>query len=194
MTTPPYFEHYPTFAAVPWALVLAVLVSRVPEVRRRWWPAKPRPVAAMAVSAAFVALWAPTLEMELGTPFPGPQLGTAVHDRPCVVSDVPSALAAMDVLSRDLHRGCPPIVDVLGPSYDRYAMEGPGELTVQRARDARWQRYLSTFVPSGSAMVVLDPTVTGISQATMRRLNRQPMLAEVGGYELRRGTGATAPN
>src|SRR4051812_22224709 len=90
LATPPYFEHYPTFAAVPWALVLAVLVSRVPEVaRRRWLPARPRRAATLAAVAAFLALWAPASRLELGTPFPGPALEAAVADRPCVVSDVP---------------------------------------------------------------------------------------------------------
>jgi alpha-1,2-mannosyltransferase len=191
LVTPPYFEHYPTFAAVPWALVLAVLVGSIPVraaagAGRRI--ARPRRAMALALSVGLVALWAPTLRLGVGEPFPRAPLAAAVAHRPCVVSDVPTALAAMDVLTRDLRRGCPPVVDVLGPSYDRLAVKGPGTLPDQRTADPRWQQHLATFLPSGSAMLVLDPEVTGVNATTMSRLSRLPVLAEVDGVVLREGT------
>jgi alpha-1,2-mannosyltransferase len=186
----PNFDHYYTFAAVPWALVVAVAVGRwqrATRPQRSWLPLA-------ATLAVLAVLYEPAVTMDVGRPFPGRQLATAAPDRPCVVADVPTALAAMDVLSRDLRRGCPAVVDFAGPIYGRpFAMLGPDGHPVPRSANRRWQQHLLRSLTSGSALVVVDADVTGISPATMRRLNRLPVLAQAGGYELHRGTDATAP-
>jgi len=190
----PHFDHYPAFLAVPLALVVSVAVGRLERAARRrrtWAPV----VAVGAFVVGLAALYAPAVAMEVGQPFPGRQLATAVTERPCVVTDVPTALAAMDVLSRDLRRGCPAVVDPAGPVYGRFAVSGPDGRPVPRVANARWQQYLTTFLPSGSAVLVLEPEMTGISGTTMSRLSRRPLLAETDGFALRQGTlPAAAPH
>ena len=140
---------------------------------------------ALGVSLALLLLWAPALRMRLGIPFPGRELASAVTHRPCVVSDDPTALIEMDVLTRDLRRGCPPVVDVSGISFDRYLVTGPDGEPLPRIQNPRWQRRVAALLQSGSAMVVVNVRLTGLSPATLRRLAKVPVLAKAGPYAVR---------
>jgi hypothetical protein len=201
MQGPPYFHHYAAFVAVPLCLVLAAAVARVGVLARsrcsgadasasaRGRPGRPQLVAAAGTCVLLVALYCTTLGVPTGSRFPGRELAPAVADRPCVVTDDPTVLAALNVLTRDLRRGCPLVVDVFGLATDRFDMQWRGALPTD---NPRWQRSMSAYLESGSATVVVIPHDSGLNADTIARLARLPVLAEHGGYQVRQGTGAAA--
>jgi hypothetical protein len=73
-------------------------------------------------------------------------------------------------------------------------MSGSDGRPVPRFLNPRWQQYLSTRLPSGSAMLVLEPETTGINAATLARLDRFPTIARAGEFEVRSGRMATTPS
>jgi len=88
----------------------------LPPVRRL--PAL-RTVLVAALVLALGELSLPVASSSTGQKFPGQTLRAAVVRRPgCVTSDHPSRLILMDVLSRNLERGCPLVVDLGGANYD----------------------------------------------------------------------------
>jgi hypothetical protein len=188
----PFYHHYPTLVAVPWCLVLGAAVARTGgsgRGRRRGGGRRSRTsrrlVAGALVAAGLVALYSTSLRVPYGRPFPGAELADAVADRPCVVSDDPTALAAMGTLSRDLGQGCPLLVDAFGLALDRYRMRLLNGLPLPDAGDPRWQRRMAGYLQSGGATVVVNQRFSGLSPATVRTLRRLPVLAEAGGYQVR---------
>ncbi|MDP9418350.1 MAG: hypothetical protein M3P48_11110, partial [Actinomycetota bacterium] len=130
IASPSMFEHYGAYAAVPVALVLAAAAAAAMSAgaARRGTGAKGlagRRLALGAVAAAVTPLLllnSVLLAVDTGRPFPREGLRPDVADGPCVVSDDPTVLALLDVLGRDLQRGCPVLVDVTGLTYDACAM------------------------------------------------------------------------
>jgi hypothetical protein len=101
-----------------------------------------------------------------------------------VVADDPTALILMDVLSRDLSRGCPQPVDFTGQTYDRAAEKGPGGQWISRSRSPRWQRMATEQLTAGSSTVLARMGGDGLSRATKKRLGAMPVLAAGKGYVL----------
>jgi alpha-1,2-mannosyltransferase len=99
----------------------------------------------------------------------------------CVRSDDPGLLASLDVLSRDLDRGCPLWPDVTGWTYDR---PGFPTLSANRPGSAAWQRFVSRYLLGGDAVIVNRPG-TGLSPATRDRIAALPVLAREDGLTLR---------
>jgi alpha-1,2-mannosyltransferase len=180
---PSYFEHYGTLASVPWALVLATAAARAsarfPGAARGWSP------VGVAVTLALLAHHATTLRTEVGEPFPASVLAPAVAGRRCVTSDDPTALAALDVLSSDLRRGCPLLVDATGETYDRAAMYRPDGAPVPRGQNQLWQRVITAYLLSGSATVLAREAGVELDERSLRRIRSLPLVARAGRYEVR---------
>jgi len=101
----------------------------------------------------------------------------------CITADDPGTLVQLDVLSRNLQRGCPLSLDLGGYSYDFNPSASVG---VQRERDERWQRHALDYLASGSAtMVTRYSTSFGFSEATWETIQSWPVLATDGRYKLR---------
>ena len=195
VASPSVFHHYGTFAAVPLVLVLAAAVAEVQDRARRRgrrpgpasgrsWSTWPAGAAALAVSGLF-ALSVLQLPVDTGRDFPAARLRPAVADRQCVVSDDPTVLALLDVLSEDLRRGCPLLVDVTGLTYDRYARERPDGSAVPRPENQPWQRAILGYLTSGCAVVLAREQETGLSAATRSALTELPAVATAGRYTVR---------
>jgi hypothetical protein len=191
VAAPSYFLHYAGFLAAPLALVVGVGVDRAAGAGRgsaaartggpRWRPAL---VAAPAV-LTLVTLTAVTVGVRTGEGFPAVTFADAVSGRRCVVSDNPSTLVLMNVLSRDLAGGCREMVDVSGLTYDRDAARRPDGSAVPRRRNQRWQHDILRYLTGGSASVVARAGSDGFSRATRTSLRRLPLLARSGGVVLR---------
>jgi hypothetical protein len=127
LAAPTYFLHYAGFVGAPLALVVGVGAGRAAGQRRRspGWPRVRFLAVLMPSVLGLVALASLTVDVRTGHAFPGTAFGQAVAGRGCVVSDSPVALALMDVLSRDLSRGCPLMVDVPGSRTTATRPGGP---------------------------------------------------------------------
>jgi hypothetical protein len=179
LAAPGYFPHYAAFLAVPLALVLgasAAVLSR----RLRLHGSRPlqRAVAGAAV-VTFVLLGLVTAAEPLGVRYPGERLAAFVPEDGCVRADDPSALIQLDVLSRNLRRGCTVPVDFSGITYDRLARERPDGSPVLREQNTAWQQYARDHLTSGSATVLIREE-PGYDETTLRIFGSLPVLGRVG--------------
>ena len=177
---PTYYEHYAAFPA-PFLAVMVGVAAGVALARINWAGSVTGLAAVVGVLAVAAVI---PLSRPLNDPFPGAHLGRLAGGRGCVVADDPSALILMNVLSRDLSRGCPQPVDFTGQTYDRAAMSGSGRpaapphqkpaLAADGDRTAH-RRIEHHSRPEGGA---------GLSRATKNRLDAMPVLAAGKGYVL----------
>lgn len=152
--TPSWFTHYAGFVAATSALVIgsaaAALERRVFTGRRT----AGRLVAVVAVVALAVSAF-PLTRVTFGSSFPVSTLAHATSSggaagRGCVTSDDPANLIELNVLDRDMERGCRLVVDLGGYSYDQ-SVDGQ---QVARKINPRWQRTVVQYLGSGSLAVL----------------------------------------
>ncbi|HKG51530.1 MAG TPA: hypothetical protein VKB14_13905 [Actinomycetales bacterium] len=204
LSVPTMFDHYAAFAAVPFALVLADATAalsqpgafsqsaafsqpwresakgRVPAPRRRRWVTRAA-APALLVLVALLAVHVRTVAAPHGVAFPATRLRPYVAARPCLVTDVPIVPVLLDVLSRDLDRGCPLVVDVMGEEHHGDRPRGPDGVPVVRQRNALWQGLMQRYLTAGSTTVLARPE-TGLSATTTQRLTRLPLLVREGQF------------
>lgn len=150
LLTPSWFLHYTAFTAPAVALVVGTAAQQLVDLLPR------RSGVAVVLSAALVVglgvFAAPVASAKVGSRFPGRTLAAAVADRPgCVTSDHPSALILMNVLSRNLERDCPLVVDLGGAAYH---LPSPGRGKVSRRKNPVWQRYALDYLSSGDTVIL----------------------------------------
>ncbi|HYP43836.1 MAG TPA: glycosyltransferase 87 family protein [Propionibacteriaceae bacterium] len=150
LLTPSWFLHYAAFSAPAVALVVGVAVHQLRALLPRTSVAPI--VVSVALAVALSVFAAPLATAKIGSRFPGRTLAAAVADRPgCVTSDHPSALILMNVLSRNLERDCPLVVDLGGAAYH---LPSPGRGVVSRRKNPVWQRYALDYLSSGDTVIL----------------------------------------
>jgi alpha-1,2-mannosyltransferase len=182
--TPMWFLHYAGVIAAPFVLVLggglAVALEKVGTVRS-WLP----PVVASLAVVAVLLNALPLTQLRLSRPFPGRTAAAIVADLPgCVVTDFPMTLIQMDLLRRNLERGCRFVVDLGGVSYHLEAGENKEK---PRAHNDVWQAYALDYLRSGDAVVIarFSPGA-GFSRKTARVVGSWPELGRAGKYVIRK--------
>ena len=198
LIAPSFYWFYADYAAPGAALTLAVAahqVSRGPRanavphpvpahrhgsrperVARRW--AWRLPVIAFGTAVAAMAFG--LLPVRAVPPGRGSRLTPLVSAARCVTSDSPMLLIRMNVLSRDLERGCQVWVDVSGTVLGPDAMTaGPDGRAVPPQRNPRWQRDVTRYLLSGDATMVVRPQ-TGLDAASWRLIKAHGVLAASG--------------
>jgi len=176
LTSPSYFGHYATFAAPALALVvgagadtvLSWLTVRAPVVR----PAVPAlGLVALAVLGAHVVLL-----QEGRRPPPESAMAAELAGARCVAADSAAALVAADVLSRDLRRGCPVVVDVTGLTYDQDRGDLAGGPTPSaRRHDPEWQRSVDRYLTGASAVLFDQWRGDGLDERVLTRLEHRDL-------------------
>lgn len=164
LLSPSYFAHYSAFAAPPVALLAGAGVAAAAEGSAA---RVLRPAVAVAGPAVLALLAAQVVSHPEGRPVPAAATARALAAARCVTADSTAALVASDVLTRDLRRGCPVVVDVVGLPYDQDRGDLPqGATTAARRRDAEWQREVDRYLARGDAVLLerlggdgLDPWV-----------------------------------
>ncbi|MGN6742530.1 MAG: glycosyltransferase family 87 protein [Amnibacterium sp.] len=183
VASPSFFEHYASLVAPPLALVVGCTAGRLvrPLPRRTW-----RVAATVAVLVLVAAL---NLRHDLkpaDQTVPVQGLQAAARSVPgCIYSDEPTLLAVMDVLSRDLDRGCAVQPDMSGISFDP-AGHPPGQPRIPRTKNPVYQAEVIRYLRSGSAFIAVRAGAA-LSDATKRELARNAILFADGPYVLRRG-------
>lgn len=178
MTTPSWFPHYAGLVAGVGAIVFGAGVGQLGRLRpERFWQA----AATVAAGVVLVGSVAQLSAARFGKPFPADSLQPVLRSVPgCVTADDPSVLIALDVLSRNLGRGCPLVIDPGGYSHHFKPQ-------IPRARDKRWQRFFMEYLGSGTvAIKVRYDKSFGLSAATARDYRQWPVLHSAGKYELRK--------
>lgn len=186
MVTPSWFLHYSALTAGPAAVTVGFGAAQlIGRAHRR----DPRlgVVAATAIGLLVAGYVIPASSTQFGEPFPGNRLAAGVRDSPgCVTTDNPTTLIEMDVLGRNLDRGCPLVVDLGGNSYDN-----PGETPVARAGNQGWQRYALAYLKTGTVVVIARFSAgNGFSLSTAAIVDHWQVIQRVGHYSLRRVDGS----
>jgi alpha-1,2-mannosyltransferase len=119
-------------------------------------------------------------------PFPRTFATAAEGIDGCVTADDPTVLILMDVLSRDLDRGCRVWVDVTGLTYDRTGRP-TRDGRVARADNPVWQHQLMGYLTSGAATMLVRPS-TGLSPASATSVAHWPVIQSAEGFRLLRPT------
>ncbi|HYI52942.1 MAG TPA: hypothetical protein VEX57_03180 [Microlunatus sp.] len=192
MTTPMWFLHYAGMSAAPIALVLGGALGAIMDWSGRRRPSSAVPLA-VAAAGAVLLLAIPMIRVDLGgRSFPGQALAVVLRDRPgCLTHDFPMALIQMDLLQRDLDRGCRFVVDLGGYSY--YVTESP-DAKESRARNRDWQAFALEYYRSGDAAIAVRFRAgAGFSRATARTIERWPVIVEVGEFVVREPRPARRP-
>ncbi|GAA2104035.1 hypothetical protein GCM10009841_21620 [Microlunatus panaciterrae] len=190
LAVPSWFPHYPGLIAGPAAITVGAATGPLLRRTARWRPRAPVLVtAALVVGLTVYAV--PLRGARFGHSFPAARLQAAVRTLPgCITSDDPSTLIELDVLSRNLDRGCHLSLDLGGYSYVRRS-EGSN---LRRHNDPEWQRFALSYLSSGSAtLVVRYSTRFGFTRATEATINRWPVIARAGRYQLRRPSWVAPP-
>ena len=101
----------------------------------------------------------------------------------CVVTDMPMTLIQIDVLRRNLERGCRLEVDLGGASY--HLESGPYK-DGRRADNPVWQEYALNYLRSGDAAVIARFYAgSGFSHRTARIVRSWPEIGRAGRYPIR---------
>lgn len=183
LASPSYFPHYVALTA-PWTVLIAAIGARragslVPLGRLG-------PVAPPVLVLAAVVLVSFHQDMgRVGQRIPAAVLAPAARTVRCVTTDDPVLLAAMNVLSADLARGCPLWPDLTGWTYDRDKGYGPGiPKELSRRRNAPWQRDVLGYLTSGQAVILNRPD-TGLDRTSTAVILHGRVLARSGHWVLR---------
>jgi alpha-1,2-mannosyltransferase len=181
LLTPSWFVHYTALTAPLVAIVIGVgghQLLQVPAVRRL------RPLRlglAAALVLALAGASAPIASAKIGQSFPGRTLGNAVADRPgCVTADHPGPLILMNVLSRNLDRGCPLVVDLGGASYH---LPSPQRGVTTRRKNVVFQEYALAYLRTGDTTILARFRKNyGLSARSFNTVQSWPVVAKAGRY------------
>ncbi|KHK99472.1 hypothetical protein LK09_02170 [Microbacterium mangrovi] len=184
LAVPSFYPHYAALTTPMIALVTGLAVGRVAElVRVR---AAGFAIAAVAI-LGIIGLNAGMIARGFGVPVPVTGLTSAAATVDgCVMSDDPTILAVMNVLSRDLARGCPMQPDLTGWIYDADTLMVAGQ-DVPRSVNPFWQKHAVAYLTSGAASIIVWPN--GFGRASTVDLTAGPVLFQEGRWVLH----ATAP-
>jgi alpha-1,2-mannosyltransferase len=181
--SPVWYLHYAGVIAAPLVLVLGGGLAVVLQKAATIGPWLPRALASLAALAVLLSAW-PLTQLRQGRPFPGPTAAAIVADLPgCVATDYPMTLIQMDLLRRNLQRGCRFEVDLGGASYHLEA----GEYEDQpRDRNQVWQAYALEYLRTGDAVVIARfSSGFGFGPETAKVVRGWPELGRAGRYVIR---------
>lgn len=182
--TPTWFVHYTALTGAVMALVVGAAGQRLVE----WSFAKANQRVRRGVGTVLLVglglFSLPVASASIGSPFPGRSLGAAVAARPgCVTSDHPTALILMNVLSRNLDRGCPLVVDLGGASYD---LPSADRGVAVRAKNKGFQSYALAYLRTGNTTILARfSRGVGLSKTSYRKVTSWPVVLRAGHYTLR---------
>lgn len=182
IASPTWFQHYAALSAPAAVLVLGAGSQRVVDLLGRV-RSPLRWVGGLALFGVLFAYATPPDDEGFGVQFPARSIRPLVADvTGCVTSDVPGVLVELNVLGRNIERGCPLVVDLGGYSY---SIERDA-LPRSRARDARWQEVALAYLRSGDVTIVAKYREgSGFSKASSDTIKAWPKIDKVGRYTLR---------
>ncbi|HKG51722.1 MAG TPA: glycosyltransferase 87 family protein [Actinomycetales bacterium] len=183
LVSPVFFAHYAEFLTVPLALVLGAgaagwfgtQAARAPRGLGRAVP--------VGIGVILLSMGVGTATQSFGVRYPGDKLAAFVPAQGCVRADDPGALIQLNVLTRDLGRGCEIPVDFTGVTYYRPVHRADGS-TVPRGKNAQWQRRARSYLTSGAATVLVRRTGNAFNKTTREQLAALPVLGRVGPWKI----------
>lgn len=183
LASPSYYRHYGEFVAAPLALIIAAAAQRVAD----WGALRHRAVRALTIVAIclpLLVLFALVPRDTFGNRFRWSGKDAADDVAGCVVSDDPSPLIELNLLSSDLRRSCEVWVDATGLTYDRAARVTPDGRKVSQIRNPVWQRDLMGYLDSGAGVVILKHPNAVLSPQNFMQISKLPLLTSTPSYRI----------
>ena len=183
MAVPVYFEGYSSFIGPALMLVVGSAVGIV------WVGVGSRPhgtavairtvlavcVVAAAMTTGYRALRAPVdLKPKVVT------VAEATNNAQCVGSDSAGVLLLANVLSRNIDRGCPTVIDFDGLIYTFDDGNNPNRLssTKRRRASAAYQQAMRDYFAANDVLLIHRPTADAFDQQTRKYLHSRPLLSK----------------
>ena len=143
-----------------------------------------RALASLLLVAAFAVYIVPDAGSSLGRSFPASRLAPALRSATgCITSDDPTTLIELNVLSRNLLRRCPIMVDLTGYSYD---LDAANKVSMSRRLSERWQHYAVAYLSSGSVVLIsLIKSRSNFNAATISAIESWPVVTRAGSFTAR---------
>lgn len=177
LSAPTWYQHYPAFAAGPVALVVGSAVGVLSGQLHRWIVARALLVVVLLVALAVYA--APLGTLSQGRRFPLRELAVARTTNGCVTTDDALNLIELNLIGRNVARGCPMVVDLGGYIFD---MPVDGRQVSRRTNPA-WQATALRYLGSGSTTVLSRLNTSyykAFTSTSRRQIRRWRLLAKVG--------------
>jgi hypothetical protein len=188
VATPSWYLHYAGLVAAP----AAVIAGAATATYWRWLSGtRLAALALVPLVAVLAAYTVPVMRLTFGRPFPSANLAAAARNAPgCVTSDDPTTLIELNVLSRNLERRCPPVVDLTGYFYDLKESAG----NPSRREDSVWQQYAIAYLKSGSITIVdTSQSRLAFSPSTVSAIGAWPAIARADTFALRQPRPSFSP-
>lgn len=183
---PTWFAHYPAFAAVPLVLSLGTGAS---VLARRLRPVGRKVAIGVVVVAVGLAAGAQVATID-GSHFPARYVSQALSGRPgCITTDNPVSLILTNTLRRNLHRGCPLVVDLSGYIFD---LTRDQDTDSTPAQNPAFQRELVRYLGSGDTTVIMRLWPASFSRASRQTVETWPLLGGFRDHAIRAPHGITA--
>ena len=197
--SPSYFSFYAGFVLPAFSISLgaaaavtvdgiAFLARRRVAFRRvaRWLPVG----VATTIGIAGLAVWGAELAGEASRyytvrPFPAAEVRPFVTDARCVTSDSPIALVSIDVLTRNLERGCAQGVDVSGLGDDTEPPEVPWAGEPGELGERQRQHSVLTYLGTGNVAIMMRRHFDGFDEAGWATIESWPELTRIGKMTVR---------
>lgn len=176
---PAWYPHYAAFVAAP----LCLLYGNAAGIMIGWVRSQRlRLTATSALVMGLVAAQAVLLGQTAGGRFPGRELAGILRDSPgCVTSDRTAALVLTDTLRRNIARGCPIVIDILGFKFIGQAAD-PSPAAAAR----RFQTLLVDYLADGNSAVLVSLQPQDFAPELRARVASWQLVGSVGRYQVRR--------
>lgn len=175
---PTWYPHYPALIAGPLCLLYGQAAAVV--LRSLRWPVLQR-VAMGCATVALIGAQAVLFTQSVGWRFPGPALATVLASRPgCVTTDRTAALVLTNSLRRNIARGCPIVVDILG-----YKFAGQGRDTSPAQTRQRFQRLLVDYLGTGRSVILVHERPDDFEPQLREQIEAWPVIGGSGRYRVR---------
>jgi alpha-1,2-mannosyltransferase len=169
--------HYGALVAAPSAVVVGAGTARLARLARRASP------GVVVIALLVMTVWAaPTRHEIFGRAFAANRLARAATATPgCITTDDPATLIELDLMQRNLARGCRFVADLSGASY------GPSMVTGgPRRLNTRWNAYALRYLRSGSLVLLARGAGAQFSGPSIRTIRSWPTIAQAGPHRLQR--------
>ncbi|MGB7964379.1 MAG: hypothetical protein WCF12_15665 [Propionicimonas sp.] len=177
LASPSWYNHYPTLATGPLAMVVGVAFGLVAGSlpRARW-------TVPLAVALVVATLAGYTSEVVVyrrkAAVFDAAALAQVATDRPgCVTANLPIALINNGLLRRNLARGCPVMADFRGYYYH---LRTPGEALPSRRKSTLYQQFAIDYLGSGTLAVIMDEAEQSFDATTLATIHGWPIVVGIG--------------
>ncbi|GAA2098344.1 hypothetical protein GCM10009841_11450 [Microlunatus panaciterrae] len=172
LLTPTWFGHYAALTAAP---LMVVIGAAGGELLRSLERSRGTTAVAVLLFASLMIFYAlPTVNRSWARGFPASALTASVAAVPgCITADDVTGLIELNVLSRNLRRGCPLSVDLGGANYDVQPTTAGADRP--RRSNPAWQRVALRYLGSGTEVLLVRAGLHSLSRRTV---------AIVGGWRL----------